>query len=336
MRPPAPPSPYRAADLAMVRTVASSLSAAPDWPDVTRPAPDQVAESTGWLRAAWADEDLAEALSLASPTLARQVEQLCQEDVPNAREVRRAVLATGRYLLRAAGRPTPFGFFAGVQAASFTPAAAVSWGRRNRPVVRAAAGWLAEVISQLENCPMLLAQLEVVANNRGHCAAYRRSVVRRRRRSRTGPVRDASGEAGGFLPQYSAPAHHSSANRAGRQPRPDHESARPGNRTGRPRPPPVRAGHGGSREHRRGHRLGSRSAFAPRRPPRAQPHSQPSRPSPRNGDRRPSSRETARARGRPAPGRRPGAARGSGPRGRARRRTACPRQCLPLRRGGVA
>ncbi|WP_280718911.1 lantibiotic dehydratase [Kitasatospora sp. MAP5-34] len=149
----------------MVRAVANSLSAAPDWPDVTRTAAGQVPESTAWLRAAWADEDTAEALSLASPTLARQIEQLCQDDNPNAREVRRAVLATGRYLLRAAGRPTPFGFFAGVQTARFAPSAALSWGHGHRPVVRAAAGWLAEVIAQLEDCPMLLAQLEVVANN---------------------------------------------------------------------------------------------------------------------------------------------------------------------------
>ena len=164
MRPPVPPAPYRAAGVALVRAVARPELAVPVWPDLTTaPGPQWLA----WLGAVWADEDLAEAMALASPTLASQVGQLLDGDrEPAPRDVRRAVVSTAGYLLRAQGRPTPFGLFAGVETAALLgPAAVVRFGKDRHIVARAAAGWLADVIKHLEAVPALLERLEVTANN---------------------------------------------------------------------------------------------------------------------------------------------------------------------------
>ena len=164
MRPSAPPAPYRAADVALVRAVARHKPAVPDWPDlIATPSPRWLT----WLGAVWADEDFAEAMALASPALADQVGQLLDSDrAPAPRDVRRAVLSTAGYLLRAQGRATPFGLFAGVEAAALLgPVAVVRFGKDHHVVVRAAAGWLADVIKHLEAVPALLDRLRVTANN---------------------------------------------------------------------------------------------------------------------------------------------------------------------------
>ncbi|MFJ6619617.1 lantibiotic dehydratase [Kitasatospora sp. NPDC091335] len=151
--------------MALVRAVARPDLPVPTWPDLTVTGPAPAAAQVGWLREVWADDDTAEALTLASPALARQVAQLVSSEQPAPREVRRAALSTARYLMRAAGRPTPFGHFAGVQAATFGPGADVRWGADHRIVVRASAGWLAPLIEQLERMPALLERLMVVANS---------------------------------------------------------------------------------------------------------------------------------------------------------------------------
>ncbi|MFC5641339.1 lantibiotic dehydratase [Kitasatospora cinereorecta] len=151
--------------MALVRAVAHPDLPVPAWPDLTT---DLTPQRVEWLRAVWADDHLGEALSLASPALARSVEQLTTCPQPAAREVRRAVLSTARYLLRAQARPTPFGLFAGVQAASFRPLSSVRWGAGHRPVARASAAWLSGVVERLERCPGLLARLEVTANTFAH------------------------------------------------------------------------------------------------------------------------------------------------------------------------
>lgn len=74
-------------------------------------------------------------------------------------------MATVRYLLRATGRHTPFGLFAGVAPVSVGPAAQVRWGDGHRPAARVDTQWLADVIEGLEACPDLLARLDVVFNN---------------------------------------------------------------------------------------------------------------------------------------------------------------------------
>ncbi|MEV6684550.1 lantibiotic dehydratase [Streptomyces sp. NPDC051130] len=118
-----------------------------------------------WLRPVWADDDFAEGLRHASPSLARQVDVLCSAEEPCDREVRRAVVSVSRYLLRSAARATPFGLFAGVALAPFGARARATWGTEHQAVVRAGAEWLADVIGRLDACTSLLTRLPVVANN---------------------------------------------------------------------------------------------------------------------------------------------------------------------------
>ncbi|MFE2345590.1 lantibiotic dehydratase [Kitasatospora cineracea] len=122
---------------------------------------------------------MAEAIGLASPVLARSVADLLASDRPPADRVRRAVLSTARYLLRARGRPTPFGLFAGVQAAAVGGPARADWGTGDRRSTRVPAARLAEAIDRLERCPAVLARLEVVANNTAQVRGERLVVPHR-------------------------------------------------------------------------------------------------------------------------------------------------------------
>jgi hypothetical protein len=74
-------------------------------------------------------------------------------------------LATTRYLLRALGRPTPFGLFAGVAAVSVGGPTHVQWGTAHRAVARPDTQWLADIIDRLEAQPPLVERLDVVATN---------------------------------------------------------------------------------------------------------------------------------------------------------------------------
>ncbi|WP_445395037.1 lantibiotic dehydratase [Streptomyces sp. LE64] len=118
-----------------------------------------------WLRAVWADNDVAEALQHSSPVLAAQVGALCTAEHPALRDVQRAAFSVARYLLRAQHRATPFGLFAGVAAAEFGPQARADWGEEHVAVGRAGAEWLAALVARLESCPVLLERLPVVVNN---------------------------------------------------------------------------------------------------------------------------------------------------------------------------
>ncbi|MFI9630421.1 lantibiotic dehydratase [Streptomyces sp. NPDC052042] len=118
-----------------------------------------------WLREVWADQDIAEAVEHSSPALAVQVRAVCTAENPPLRDVRRAALSVGRYLLRAQHRATPFGLFAGVATAAFGPGVRADWGEEHVAVGRAGAEWLAAVVERLESCPELLDRLPVVVNN---------------------------------------------------------------------------------------------------------------------------------------------------------------------------
>ncbi|MGK4582192.1 lantibiotic dehydratase [Kitasatospora sp. HPMI-4] len=154
--------------MALVRAVAQPDLPVPAWPDLTADCGTLVPQWLAWLRAVWAEEDRAEALALASPVLARRVEDLVADEYPAPREVRRAVLSTARYVLRAGGRPTPFGLFAGVQGAVFGPCADIRWGRDHHTLARLSAARLTRVIEQFERHPGLLTRLNVTANDIVH------------------------------------------------------------------------------------------------------------------------------------------------------------------------
>src|SRR5258708_2351530 len=126
------PSLYRGTGVALLRSAVAPLTATPDrWPD-----PADAEECRSWLDLMWSGTQLSNAISLASSTLAARVETIRAGHVTEAKQIRRATLATARYVLRATGRPTPFGLFAGVSPVAMERATQVRWGADHRPVVR--------------------------------------------------------------------------------------------------------------------------------------------------------------------------------------------------------
>ncbi|WP_435111745.1 lantibiotic dehydratase family protein [Nocardiopsis synnemataformans] len=128
-----------------------------------------------WLHRARKHLGLAEAIRHASPDLAAGVEALLDQDpaAVRIRRVRKVTASVLRYVLRADGRATPFGLFAGVAAATFSERSQVVWGGAHRKVVSPGGAWVAEVVSALEALPAVCDHLLVVANNtaveeRGH------------------------------------------------------------------------------------------------------------------------------------------------------------------------
>ncbi|RBM14154.1 lantibiotic dehydratase [Streptomyces sp. PT12] len=152
---------YRHTGVALLRAAASPLNqTAASWPDVG--SEDSCRE---WLEQTWSRPGLPEAIRQASVTLADRVEAALSGANTSAKQLRRATLATVRYLLRATGRPTPFGLFAGVSPVELAPTARVRWGREHRSVARVDTEWLASVAATLESQLLLLERLDVVFNN---------------------------------------------------------------------------------------------------------------------------------------------------------------------------
>ncbi|MGW3848682.1 lantibiotic dehydratase [Streptomyces fagopyri] len=152
---------YQHTGAALLRAAAMPLTDLPGWwPDSSD------TEACGkWLKQVWADARFADAVRQASGDLASRVDAICAGQPIRSKQVRRAAMATVRYLLRATGRPTPFGLFAGVTAASVGSTPHVRWGDAHRAVGRVDTEWLDDVIVRLEACPALLERLDVVLNN---------------------------------------------------------------------------------------------------------------------------------------------------------------------------
>jgi hypothetical protein len=130
------------------------------WPDA-----DDEVDCRSWLAHVWTLPGIAAAVRHASPVLTDRVETiLAGESIP-ARDVRRAALSMVRYVLRAGGRSTPFGTFAGVGTVSVGGSTQVRWGADHRPVVRAETRWLHRVVERLEECTQLVARLDVMVND---------------------------------------------------------------------------------------------------------------------------------------------------------------------------
>ena len=79
--------------------------------------------------------------------------------------LRRAVLSVLRYLLRARSRATPFGLFAGVEAARIGAAPALRAGTGHRAVTRPDAAWTAALVDRLEQHPRLRPRLTLLASS---------------------------------------------------------------------------------------------------------------------------------------------------------------------------
>ncbi|MGZ2361447.1 lantibiotic dehydratase [Streptomyces sp. 372A] len=119
-------------------------------------------ECRAWMEQAWAVPGVADAVKLASPLLAARTEQILGSSPVPERRVRRAAMALMRYVLRATGRPTPFGLFAGVAPLEFGSTPSVLHGTGHFSIAKVDAAWLADVVRRFEACPELLERLHVV------------------------------------------------------------------------------------------------------------------------------------------------------------------------------
>jgi lantibiotic biosynthesis protein len=152
---------YRHAGVALLRAAAAPSADAPGW----WPDPGDSLACQLWLDQMWSRPGVADAIRQASPTLAHSADAIRAGHTATAKQIRRATVATSRYLLRATGRPTPFGLFAGVTPVTLGPAVQVRWGTAHRPVARADTQWLADIVDRLEACPDLLECLDVAFTN---------------------------------------------------------------------------------------------------------------------------------------------------------------------------
>ncbi|WP_416976413.1 lantibiotic dehydratase [Streptomyces sp. T028] len=151
----------RRGDVLLLRAAVLPLTAQPaHWPDL-----DDPADCRRWLAVAWARPSFVAAVRAASPQLARAVDHILDEDDGvQPKRVRKAASAIARYLLRAAGRPTPFGLFAGVTTAECGPAEG-RVGTGHCAIVRPDTLWLDHVRRDLQRSPDVLPHLTVQLND---------------------------------------------------------------------------------------------------------------------------------------------------------------------------
>jgi len=127
--------------------------------------PDRVAEWCVWLRRVWQVEGFADAVELASPSMARDAQRVCDGERPAPRRLRSLILSIMRYRIRATTRSTPFGLFAGVAPVRLDSSTRVQLTGHDRGTARVDAEWLETVISRLERCPDVAPGLVVVVND---------------------------------------------------------------------------------------------------------------------------------------------------------------------------
>jgi thiopeptide-type bacteriocin biosynthesis protein len=134
------------------------------WPELTGPqaAP---ARWRAWLERVWQIPEFSAAVRAASVDLAQRMDRIGAGQVVAEPDLRRAVLAVMRYLLRAATRATPFGLFAGVAPAHIGTTPALQVGGGHRAAARVDAGWMTTVIDHLEALDALRPRLAVRAND---------------------------------------------------------------------------------------------------------------------------------------------------------------------------
>ncbi|MFJ8477021.1 lantibiotic dehydratase [Kitasatospora sp. NPDC094011] len=150
---------YRAVDAVLLR--AGAVQVEQDWPDL---AGGDSAQWAAWLQRVWSNEEFAQAVTVASPVVAARVMALATGQVLPTRQLRRLTVSVLRYLLRAQGRATPFGLFAGVAPARIGERLVLSFGSGHQAVARPDAVWLSAAVAVLEADPDLLDRLPVVAN----------------------------------------------------------------------------------------------------------------------------------------------------------------------------
>ncbi|MEV7512055.1 lantibiotic dehydratase [Streptomyces sp. NPDC091201] len=154
---------YRAVDAVLLRA-ASCRPEEVSWPDLTGPAAGPDAWR-GWLRQVWSTGRFPAAVAAASPDLADRVQQICDGRPLPAPDVRRTVLAVLRYLLRARGRATPFGLFAGVAAARYGPCPELRIGDEHQAVAKPDAAAVNALAARLEANLVLRTELVLLTSS---------------------------------------------------------------------------------------------------------------------------------------------------------------------------
>jgi thiopeptide-type bacteriocin biosynthesis protein len=134
------------------------------WPDLTSPDAGP-ASWREWLTRIWQVPAFAWAVEAASPDLANRVSQILAGRDLFEPVVRRALVSTLKYLLRASSRATPFGLLAGAAAAHVGATASLRAGARHRAVARADAAWITRAIERLEADAGSRSHLTVMASN---------------------------------------------------------------------------------------------------------------------------------------------------------------------------
>ncbi|WP_208865612.1 lantibiotic dehydratase [Streptomyces viridochromogenes] len=115
-----------------------------DWPTTS-----SVEACRQWLGRVWAEETFVTPLCAASPGLTWYVERILRGDDVQPKRIRKVTNSVAAYLLRATGRSTPFGLFAGVALAGVGPTAA-TLGTAHQPVARPDTLWVDHVRRDLQ------------------------------------------------------------------------------------------------------------------------------------------------------------------------------------------
>ncbi|MGA4842132.1 lantibiotic dehydratase [Streptomyces sp. G45] len=134
------------------------------WQHARWPSGEDTAECRRWLSEVWSHPAFADAVRSASPRLERAVDEVITGAVVPPRTVRKTTSAVARYLMRATGRPTPFGLFAGVTTAACGPTQA-RIGPAHQPLARPDTLWLDHVRRDLETRHDVMPHLRVQAND---------------------------------------------------------------------------------------------------------------------------------------------------------------------------
>lgn len=130
----------RSGDVLLVRAAVLPLNAQ----NIRWPAENDRSDCRRWLEEVWAVPPFSEAVRSATPRLARAVDRVLRGEEVSPKQLRKTVHATARYFLRAAGRPTPFGLFAGVATAACGPCEGII-GAAHKPLARPDTLWLDHV-----------------------------------------------------------------------------------------------------------------------------------------------------------------------------------------------
>lgn len=156
---------FQALDAAMIRVSTSDPRepAAALWPDGA--ARRDSAAWHGFIAKAWASDNLANAVALASPALASTISGILDGTVADRAKTARAAMALARYMVRLRGRATPFGLFSGVTLATTGGPSSAEWGTNDQTHPRADARWLAALVARLEASGPQRPRLRVTASD---------------------------------------------------------------------------------------------------------------------------------------------------------------------------